>query len=140
MKVVLDANVLVSGLISSTGAPGQILDRWLAGQFKLFVSSPMLDELKRVLRYPRIAERITKLPATRFLEILEKNVEMIKGTLILNVLTIDPSDNCYLACAVEAHADYLVTGNRDHFLEAGSIDCDVCIISPRDFLDVLEKQ
>lgn len=58
MRVVLDANVLVSGLISRKGPPGQILDAWMAGQFKLFVSPQILEELRRVLQYPRIHERL----------------------------------------------------------------------------------
>ena len=35
MRVVLDANVLVSGLLSPNGPPGQILDAWLSKRFDL---------------------------------------------------------------------------------------------------------
>lgn len=38
MRIVLDATVLVSGLISPIGPPGQILDKWLTGDFQLFIS------------------------------------------------------------------------------------------------------
>jgi predicted nucleic acid-binding protein len=97
IQVVLDANVLVSGLISRKGPPGQILDAWLAGKFQLFISPQILEEMRRVL-----------------------------------------SDNIYLACAVEAKAGYLVTGNSEHFEEAGKIYMGVNIITPRSFLETLE--
>ncbi len=58
IRVVLDANVLVSGLISPKGTPGQILDAWFAGNFLLFVSPAILQELRRVLQYPRISKRL----------------------------------------------------------------------------------
>ena len=58
MRVVLDANVFMSGLISKQGPPGQILDTWLKGGFMLFVSLPIMAEIQRVLAYPRIRERL----------------------------------------------------------------------------------
>lgn len=64
---------------------------------------------------------------------------MVEGTIKLDVLTIDPSDNLYLACAVEARADYLVTGNSSHFKEAGAKYRGILIISPRSFLDTLKS-
>jgi len=54
------------------------------------------------------------------LENLSVLAEWVDGQITLEVLTLDPSDNIYLACAVEAQCDYLVTGNRDHFQEAGT--------------------
>jgi putative PIN family toxin of toxin-antitoxin system len=139
MRVVLDANVLVSGLLSHKGPPGQILDEWLSGNFQLFVSQETLEELLRVLRYPHISERLSQEQTTELLRKIGETAEMVKGTVKLRVLTIDPTDNMYLACAVEARADYLVTGNRDHFEEAGSKYRDVAIVSPREFLDTLKS-
>jgi len=139
IKVVLDANVLVSGLLSHKGPPGRILDAWMAGQFQLFVSPQILEELRRVLRYPRIQERLASEQVSRLLEKLGQDAELVDGTLKLDVLTRDPSDNVYLACAIEARADYLVTGNSNHFEEAGTISPGINIISPRVFLDTLES-
>jgi hypothetical protein len=140
IKVVLDANVLVSGLISRQGPPGRILDAWMAGKFRLFVSPQILDELRRVLHYPKIQERLTRDQVTGLLEKLGQDAEQVNGTLKLDVLTRDPSDNVYLACAIEARADYLVTGNSDHFEEAKTISPSVHIISPRGILDILESK
>jgi putative PIN family toxin of toxin-antitoxin system len=138
IQVVLDANVLVSGLISGKGPPGQILDAWLAGKFQLFISPQILEEMRRVLRYPRIINRLTMEQATGLLDKLVTDAKLVNGTLKLDILTRDPSDNIYLACAVEAKADYLVTGNSEHFEEAGRIYMGVNIITPRSFLETLE--
>ena len=49
MKVILDNNVFVSGLIF-TGKPYHILKNWHAGQFILYASSEILDEYERVIK------------------------------------------------------------------------------------------
>lgn len=52
---VLDTNVLVSGFGWPGGPPGRILDHALAGRFLIVTSTPLLDELGRVLQYPKLA-------------------------------------------------------------------------------------
>ena len=140
IRAVLDANVLVSGLISKKGTPGRLIDAWLEGQFQLCISPQIMDELSRVLKYPRIIERLEKRQAEALLKNLSALAEWVDGQITLEVLTLDPSDNIYLACAVEAQCDYLVTGNSDHFREAGSKYKGVEIISPRGFMDVLSLE
>ena len=61
----------------------------------------------------------------------------VEGKLVLEVLNQDPSDNIYLACAVEAQAEFLVTGNLKHYSEAGNPFQGVEIITPRQFLEIL---
>jgi uncharacterized protein len=53
MQVVLDANVIASALINPQGAPVQVLDAWRAERFQLLLSAAILDEIGRVLRYPK---------------------------------------------------------------------------------------
>jgi len=94
--------------------------------------------LRRVLQYPRIIKRLAHEQATGLLEKLETEAKLVDGTLKLDVLTRDPSDNIYLACAVEAKANYLITGNSEHFEEAGNIYMGVNIITPRAFLEIMD--
>jgi len=49
IRAVLDANVLISGLISTKGTPGNILNAWLKEQFQLWISPQIYSELLRVL-------------------------------------------------------------------------------------------
>ena len=54
MRVVLDANIFVSALISRQGTPAITVDRWLAGEFDVLVSRPIIDEILCVTGYERI--------------------------------------------------------------------------------------
>lgn len=139
IRVVLDANVLVSGLLSPQGPPGQILDAWLAGRFQLCISPQIGQELQQVLRYPHILTHLEEGQGQRLLKNLLECSIRVEGKLALDILKRDPSDNVYLACAVEAGADYLVSGNLAHFSEAGESFRGVRICTPRRFLDVMES-
>jgi putative PIN family toxin of toxin-antitoxin system len=70
IRAVLDANVFVSGILSSRGAPGRILLALLDEQFHLVTSDPILEEIGRVLRYPKISRRHgwSEEEMTRFIE------------------------------------------------------------------------
>ena len=77
--------------------------------------------------------------ADQLISFLFAATEWVEGNLNLNVLTQDPSDNVYLVCAVEAQADILVTGNLKHYAEAGNPFQGVQILSPRQFLVILNR-
>ena len=57
MRIVLDTNVLLSGLMLPDGTPGKIVNAWRRRQFSLALSEPMLEEVARVLAYPKIRKR-----------------------------------------------------------------------------------
>jgi putative PIN family toxin of toxin-antitoxin system len=140
MHVVLDANVLVSALISPQGAPGEILEAWEKDRFDLVVSPATLDELGRVLHYPRIQQKYS-LPADKleqFLRLIAGQAIVVNPTQELAVIQADPSDNRYLECAKAAEAAYIVTGDK-HLLELGEFEGTV-ILPPAGFLAVLELE
>jgi uncharacterized protein len=56
MRIVLDANMLISALISAKGSPARLLAYWQEGQFDIVVSLAMLKEMQRVLHYPRLQQ------------------------------------------------------------------------------------
>jgi putative PIN family toxin of toxin-antitoxin system len=56
--VILDTNVLLSGLINPEGAPGRIVGRWRGGGLELVLSERQLEEIEDVLAYPKIARRL----------------------------------------------------------------------------------
>lgn len=55
IRVVLDANVVASALINPQGMPAQVFDAWRAERFQVVLSPAILEEIGRVLRYPKIA-------------------------------------------------------------------------------------
>jgi uncharacterized protein len=59
-RVVLDCNVFISALLSPSGSPAQVLDRWANGDFEVIVSPLLLAELERVLGRPKFAASIDR--------------------------------------------------------------------------------
>ena len=100
IRAVLDANVFVSGILHAQGTPGQVLDAWRAEQFQLLISPPILEELERVLHYPKIATRHgwSEAMIQQFLFRLTTIATTTPGDLVLSVVD-DPFDNRYLEYA-----------------------------------------
>ena len=134
MKVVLDANIFVSSLVNTQGNPKHIMSAWEEGVFDLLVSVPILEEVGRVLRYPRIAKRHKQdeLAIQRFLELLKNEAILIEPKEQLNVVLEDKSDNRYLECALEGKAQYLVSGDN-HLLDIGEYK-GIIILPPAAFM------
>ena len=134
MKVVLDANIFVSSLVNTQGNPKRIMSAWEEGGFDLLVSAPILEEVGRVLRYPRIAKRHKQdeLAIQRFLELLKNEAILIEPKEQLNVVLEDKSDNRYLECALEGKAQYLVSGDN-HLLDIGEYK-GIIILPPAAFM------
>jgi putative PIN family toxin of toxin-antitoxin system len=140
MRVVLDANVLVSAILSPDGTPARILEAWRGEQFDLVISNAIVEEIDRVLHYPKIMRRHrwSEEHLQRFLDALAHLAVVTPGQLTLVVIANDPPDNRYLECAVEGEAAYIVSGDED-LLQLG-IYQGTRIITPRQFLDLLRDQ
>lgn len=138
LRAVLDTNVIVSGLIRPAGAPGQILERLLDEAFILVISPDLVDELRRSLRRPRVRRYI--LLSSDELEgriaQLETLADPVEGKIELKVEIRDPDDIKFLVAAVEARADYVVTGDAD-LLTLGEHE-GIRIVTPRAFLELLD--
>jgi putative PIN family toxin of toxin-antitoxin system len=112
LRVVLDTNVLVSGLAYPGSVPGRILNAWQQGGLDVVLSKYILDEMVRVL--PRLS-RIQLSPAEvrdladSFLfmaEIVEPSGEVDEALR-------DKADGPVLGTLLAAQADYLITGDKD---------------------------
>ena len=135
----MDTNLFISALLTAKGNPARILNRWKAGYFDLVISLPILKETKRVILYPKIRKRLnwTDGEINEFLLGLAQFSFMVSGESKVDVIKDDPTDNKYLACALEGNADYIVTGDQ-HLLRVGEYK-GTKIISPKEFLDILKK-
>jgi len=139
IRAVLDANVIVSAVLTTAGIPAQILNAWRTERFALLVSAPILEEVARVLEYPRLA-RLHHWPQAKirdFVAGLAYLGIMTPGEITLNVVRNDPADNRYLECAVEGAADYLVSGDQD-LLDLHE-HSGIRIVSSRTFLEALRS-
>ena len=128
MRAVFDTNVLVAAFVTE-GVCSKILIRGRKNQFHLIVCPVILQEFERVL--------IKKFSATRNeAQSALKIVSEAMHSIVLpsqseQSVCRDPDDDAILACALEARADYLVTGDLD-LLEL-KIFKGIRIVTPRDF-------
>lgn len=137
MKVVLDANVFVSALLSKAGAPYQIIVQWQEEAFELLISEAILKEINKVLRYPKIAllHKLGNAELEEFIMLLRDEAHLIESKQHFTV-SPDESDNRYIECAVAGGAEFLVTGDRKHLLPLKEYQ-GVVILSPAAFVTAL---
>ncbi|MBF0138525.1 MAG: putative toxin-antitoxin system toxin component, PIN family [Magnetococcus sp. DMHC-1] len=115
MRVVLDTNVLISGLMFPNGIPGKIVAAWQRGDLRMVMNEAMVVEVNKVLAYPKIRHRLQwdDQHIIRFVNVLRNFVEMVAMSS-LNIIDLrDSSDAPILAAFFVSGADCLITGDQD---------------------------
>ena len=118
MRVVLDTNVLISGLAYPNSIPGKIVTAWDLHTLRLSMSHFQLDEIARVLRYLKIRNLLGWDDACieSFVRQLILRVEVVEiKDQVAQVAQVpdDPNDAPILATLIASSADILVTGDSD---------------------------
>lgn len=134
MRVVLDANILISAAISTAGPPREIVNAWIDGRVELIASPKLLAEVQDVLDRPRFRRWISIATATEFIDGLADDAEIIDDPPAEAGLTADPDDDYLITLARAAKADYLISGDR-HLLDVP--DPEPPVLSPRQFLGLI---
>ncbi len=117
LRVVLDTNVLLSGIAYPASVPGKIMAAWRYGSIEVLLSDYILDELRRVL--PRLAQRHGLTPAEidDLVDVLSIQAEVIEPLPSVEPDLRDVDDQAVLGtllAALKASAvDYLITGDKD---------------------------
>lgn len=117
LRVVLDTNVLLSGIAYPGSLPGKILSAWRHGSVELVLSSFILEELRRVL--PRLSARhgLSAPEIDDLVDILSIQAEVVEPEKVAPALVRDPGDlpvmGTLLAAMRASNVDYLVTGDKD---------------------------
>jgi putative PIN family toxin of toxin-antitoxin system len=128
--IVLDTNVLVSGLLSEMGPPGQIVDLVLAGEIQLACDTRILAEYRDVLARPELG--IDQSQSEEVLRYIEQSATVVTTQSWPEPLP-DPDDEAFLCVAEISKALCLVTGNVKHFPARARRD--VRVLTPRQFMD-----
>lgn len=128
LRVVLDTNVLVSGLAYPASVPGRIVGAWRQGALDVVLSRYILDELARVL--PRLNHRLRQ-PSdfADLIDILAIQADLVEPRPLEGSATRDAADVPLLGTLLAANADYLVTGDDDLLVLAGRYS----IVTPAEF-------
>ena len=116
MKLVLDTNVVISGLLWS-GNPRQILDAARVGRVELSTSRPLLEELTKVLERRKFEGKITAsgLPVDAIVDRYAVLARLVRPEPTKRIVA-DPDDDVVIGTALAAKADWIVSGDG-HLLE-----------------------
>lgn len=138
MRIVVDTNVIVSGVLQSTGAPARVLATSEADDVLWITSEPLLAELQRVLARPHVRRQLLWDDARilLFADLLRRGSMVAVPTTKIAV-SRDADDDRVLEAAVAGAADYIVSGDRD--LLALESHAGVPILSPAQFVELLPK-
>jgi hypothetical protein len=139
IRAVIDTNILISGLFTATGTIADLMELWIKGKFELVTSHKILDELYRVLHKRTIQKHFN--PSE---DEIEEYVEVIKEKAIITPdlyqtgrIKKDPTDNKLLACAMEAKADFIVSGDK-HLKEIKQFH-EIRIVDAKTFVEIVTK-
>ena len=132
LNIVLDTNTILSASFFG-GMAEAIIDLILENKLKLFVSSDLQNEVFRKLKELQASEAITK----KVMTVLEKGI--VFKPKIKIIACRDPEDNFVLELAETAHADYIITRDKDLLDLTQQRWKETQIIKPETFLPLLRK-
>jgi putative PIN family toxin of toxin-antitoxin system len=136
VKVVLDTNVLVSGIFFS-GPPAEILKAWRTSSIQLALTSEIIDEYLRVGMI--LAEKFSSIDIIPILNLIVTHSEIVQSQPLSQQVCDDPDDDKFLACALSSDSKIIISGDR-HLLKVSGYK-GIDIIPPRAFIErFLEKQ
>lgn len=115
-RAVLDCNVLIQAVSNEAGPAGQVLRLLQGNRIEVFVSRAVLKELRAVLQYPSVREKLPDLDDERIDSFLKQFA--FRATLIRQVRHVfdyprAPQDEPYIDLAAAANANYLISRDRD---------------------------
>ena len=130
LRVVLDTNVLASGIAFANGIPARIVGAWDQGAIKVVLSRYILGELARIL--PRFDYKLHWKPSEYedLIDILTLRAELVEPEPVTPKAVRDPGDLPVLGTFLAAKADYLITGDKDLLALTENYPT---IVSPADF-------
>ena len=138
-RVLLDSNVIFSGLYSSQGAPGTILEHFIRGKISVVISQQVLEEVIRTIK-----EKVpTAIPALKRL-LLNVPPEIVADPETEEIehwtKKLSIGDAAILAAVIATKPNYFVTGDN-HFIENPDLAkvAELKIVTPAQFLKLLER-
>jgi len=135
MKIVLDTNVFVSGLLTPFGSSGEIVRMIAAGKLILQYDSRILLEYKEVLYRPKF--QFNREDIDLLFDYITKNGQIVSTSPSKKSLP-DPDDEPFLEVAIGGEAECLVTGNKVHYPR--QFREGIKILSPSEFINFYRKR
>jgi len=140
--IVVDTNLIISGVIAPTGNPYALLQAWRRGEVALITSSEIIAEVERVLHKPRLRQRygLTDEQIQGVVDELQSGAIQAVPLSSLPIQSRDPNDDMFLAVALGAAATFLVSGDNDLLSLKGAPELgELRIVTVPEFLDLLAE-
>jgi putative PIN family toxin of toxin-antitoxin system len=134
MRVVLDTNIFISGLLIPKSNAGKIIKFWLdEHRYELCLSESMIAEIEKVLHYPKIRKRLqlSDSEIEKYCALLRFHCHLAEIKNIKASVPKDKKDDHILATFLAGEADYLISGDDDLL----SLKDEYKILSPKEFLE-----
>jgi len=138
LRLVLDTNVVVSGLLWG-GHSRHLLESALDNTVALYSSPILVDELSKTLQYAKLTKRITALGATAQALVAHYSamVTLVEPQEVARVIAQDADDEQVLACALQARAHLIASGDQ-HLHSLGGNYQGVRIVTPAEAVGLLQ--
>lgn len=133
MRIVIDTNVLISGIIFG-GKPSKIIELLFGKKISVFASPEMADEYKRI--YGELGERYAKRTHNELNEIIN-SMNILPSHSHIEACR-DPDDNKFIECAIDNRCIYIVSGDKDLLVLEQYEDIGILTVS--EFLEQYEKK
>jgi uncharacterized protein len=140
LKAVIDTSVMVSVAFPKGELTRELRDMIADGAFTLVTSKEIMAELYRVLHYPRILKQFnaSKDDIDEFIGMIMEHALFAKGRYSLHEIKEDSTDGMFLACAMEAKVDFIVS--RDPHLRNLKQFYGIKIIDVKEFVGKVRKE
>jgi len=111
---VFDTNLFISGLFGQNSTTAQLQELWITKVFVLGTSLEIMKEVGKVLQYPKIRKNLIDKDEIikRFFRLIFRKAIVAEDSFSTDRIVADPTDNKFLACALEVNADYIVSGDN----------------------------
>ena len=141
LRVVVDTNVLVSGLFGIENSPSSKILRAIRNQKFILVTSPtILKEITDVINRERIV-KLTRMTPQERKDLIDKLIErsnITEDKQLSQIVSRDVKDDKFLACGVEGKTDYIISGDDD-LLSLREFE-GIRIVAPQEFVTLLENE
>lgn len=135
LKVVIDTNVFISGVLVEVGTPSLVIKAWKrARKYQLFITEEIIQESLKVMHRLKVDTGII----ADWDKVIRGNAISVVPARKIKVIKEDPSDNKFLECAIEAQADYIISGDK-HLKKLVEFE-GIKIIDVKKFLDILTER
>ena len=137
----IDTNLFVSGLFAEQGPISQLQNLWLDKKIDLAVSEEILLEAKKTLQKPYLHEMLFLYEGEEdeVIELIREKAHIVtQDRYKTDRIKDDPTDNKFLACALETKADYIVSGDN-HLLSLKHYH-GIQIVDAKTFVKIVKKK